>query len=160
MVELRGGTIKISNSVFRNNISDSVIECFSGILEVSDTVFEGNTKSVFLRKADAGSFFKNCTFSGNTKDEAYKTFEFYEDNNLNFENCNLGDSTFNDRSLATFNGAAGVGSIFGEGSLAMIVSFVALIASVAAIVVNVSSKKKAVPVAANGAADTENDDEE
>ena len=44
---------------------------------------------------------------------------------------------------------APVGSIFGEGSLAMIVAFVALIASIASIIVNVTErKKKAVPVTA------------
>ncbi len=73
--------------------------------------------------------------------------------------CDLGDTTFKDKGMVTFSDKA-VGSIFGEGSLAMIVSFVALIASAAAIVVNVSSKKKAVPVATNEAADTETDDEE
>jgi hypothetical protein len=52
-------------------------------------------------------------------------------------------------STASENGAA---SIFGEGSLAVIISFVALIVSVAAIVVNVSSKKKVAYAAANNAA--------
>ncbi|MBO5968076.1 MAG: hypothetical protein J6S14_06215, partial [Clostridia bacterium] len=43
----------------------------------------------------------------------------------------------------------GVGSIFGEGSLALIVAFVALIASIASIIVNVTErKKKTVPVTA------------
>ena len=88
-----------------------------------------------------------------------QTFFFKEGNQLEFTNCDLGNSTFNDRSRATFDGAVGAGSIFGEGSLAMIVSFVALIASAAAIVVNVSSKKKVLPAAANNEAE-ENADEE
>ena len=155
IVELWGGTIKISNSVFRNNSCGSVIEVFSGTIEVLDTVFEGNTRRVFWREADDGSFLKNCTFSGNTIDKSYKTFEFGEDNKLNFENCDFGDSTFNDRARATFDGAAGVGSIFGEGSLAMIVALVALIVSVAAIIVNVSSKKNKVAAPQNAEEDEE-----
>ena len=60
-----------------------------------------------------------------------------------FINCDMGNSTYNDRnSVQIKNG--GTGSIFGEGSFAMIVSFVSLIVSVAAIIVNVSSKKNKV----------------
>ena len=44
--------------------------------------------------------------------------------------------------LELVNKTASVGSIFGEGSLAMIVAFVALIASVASIIVNVTARKK------------------
>jgi hypothetical protein len=42
----------------------------------------------------------------------------------------------------------GAGSIFGEGSLAMIVVFVALVVSVASVIVNATSKKKAASAAA------------
>jgi hypothetical protein len=45
--------------------------------------------------------------------------------------------------------SAPIGSIFGEGSLSMIVAFVALIASVAALVVNASSVKKKASSAAD-----------
>jgi hypothetical protein len=159
IVELWGGTIKISNSFFRNNMCGSVIECFSGVIEVSDTVFEGNSCSVCSREADEGSFFKNCTFSGNSIDSNYKTFNFDEDNALNFENCDFGDSTFNDRSYATFDGVSGTASIFGEGSLAMIVALLALIASAVSIFLIVDMKKKLIPVTANGTKETETEDE-
>ena len=59
--------------------------------------------------------------------------------------------------LSIVKKASAVGSIFGEGSLAMIVATTALIASVAAIFVSVSSKKKAAPATSNNA--TEADDE-
>jgi hypothetical protein len=159
IVELWGGTVKISESTFRNNRCDYVIECFTGALEVSDTVFEGNTRTVFRGEADNGSFFKNCTFSGNSIDSNYKTFNFDEDNALNFENCDFGDSTFNDRSYATFDGVSGTASIFGEGSLAMIVALLALIASAVSIFLIVDVKKKLIPVTANGTKETETEDE-
>lgn len=142
IVQLWGGTIKISNSVFRNNSCGSVIEVFSGTIEVSDTVFEGNTRRVFWREADDGSFLKNCTFSGNTIDKSYKTFEFGEDNKLNFENCDFGDSTFNDRARATFDGAAGVGSIFGEGSFTTVLLLISLVTSIASMGVTMANNKK------------------
>ena len=71
--------------------------------------------------------------------------------------CDLSDTTFENKSMVTFSDKA-VGSIFGEGSLVMIVAITALIASAAAIFVSVSSKKKAVPVAANNAEEAEDEE--
>ena len=51
--------------------------------------------------------------------------------------CNLGDTTFEDKSMV-----AGVGSMIGEGSINMIVSLLALVASVAAIGVSMATSKK------------------
>jgi hypothetical protein len=66
----------------------------------------------------------------------------------------MSDSTYYDRDLMKFvdtdapNGAA---SIFGEGSLTMIVAILALALSAACMGVTLSMKKKLVPVAANQA---------
>jgi hypothetical protein len=62
----------------------------------------------------------------------------------------LGNSTFSNRNYAIFEDDDNFpASIFGEGSLALIVAFVALIASIASIIVNVTErKKKTVPVTA------------
>ena len=76
---------------------------------------------------------------------------------LIMNNCELGDTSFKDKSMVTFSDKA-VGSIFGEGSLAMIVAFTALIASAAAIFVSVSSKKKAVSSTANNAEEAEDEE--
>jgi hypothetical protein len=79
---------------------------------------------------------------------------------LNFENCDFGNSTFNDRSKATFDGAEGVGSIFGEGSLAMILGFLALIVSGVSIFLVADTRKKLAFATANKTAETEAEDEE
>ena len=87
--------------------------------------------------------FTNCTFNHNANNP---TFEIRSlDQSVSFTGCDLGDSVFNDRSRATFDGKHAA-SIFGEGSLSMIVAIVALIAAAASIWVNVSSKKKALAV--------------
>ena len=165
VLEMWGGTVKITDSVFRNNICDSVIWSFEGILQIYDSKFEGHTRRIFLGELDGGSYFKNCNFSKNTTSESYKTFEFDNGNQLTFENCEFGDATFNDTSRATFvnNTANGnslrVGSIFGEGSLTTIFVIIALIDSVVSIYMIVLYKKKnAVPATANNA--TEDEDEE
>ena len=59
------------------------------------------------------------------------------------------------------NGSAYSASIFGEGSLPMIVAMLILVVSCISLFLTVYyNKKKAVPAAANGVAETETDDEE
>jgi hypothetical protein len=143
-------------TITENLSNHYILDVAYGNNYILNTTIKDNVASVF---SGHNAEFTNCTFNHNANNP---TFEIRSlDQSVIFTGCDLGDSVFNDRSRATFDGKTGVGSIFGEGSLSMIISFVALIASVAAIVVNVSSKKKVVPVAANNeAADIENDDEE
>ena len=69
--------------------------------------------------------------------------------------CDLGDTTFKDKSMVTFSDKA-VGSIFGEGSLTKIFVIIALIDSVVSIYMIVLYKKKnAVSATANNAEETE-----
>ena len=73
---------------------------------------------------------------------------------LVFTNCELGDTTFEDKSMI-----AGVGSIFGEGSLSMIVSILALASSAFAIFFSVYYNKKNVAfVTADNAAEAEDEE--
>jgi hypothetical protein len=161
LIVVHDATLKINNSNFMNNYTENIIECNEVLVEITKSRFEGNAGVIFQGEGKTGSHFTECTFSENTRLKNKVTFQLYEDNKLDFNNCDLGNSTFNDRSRATFDGAVGVGSIFGEGSLTMIVAILALIASgVAIFLIVYYNKKKVVPVAANGAADTETDDEE
>lgn len=75
---------------------------------------------------------------------------------LELNDCELGDTTFEDKSMV-----AGIGSIFGEGSLTMIFAVVAilsLVASAVSIFLIVDMKKKAVPATANGADRADNEE--
>jgi hypothetical protein len=67
----------------------------------------------------------------------------------------MSESTYFDKDCIVFEDtdapdgrARRFGSIFGEGSLTMIVAFVALVVSVASVIVNATSKKKAASAAA------------
>ena len=154
------GTLKMRDSAIINNMPAGIIFADDALIEVTNCRFEGNNGDVFSGVAVGESKFDSCTFSYNGKG-GYDTFFFKEGNQLEFTNCEFGNSTFNDRSLATFNGQPGnaVGSIFGEGSLATIVALLALIASgVAIFLVVYYNKKKAVPVAANNAAEAEDEE--
>ena len=108
-----------------------------------------------VRSCSAGSAFKELKYDFQFNDE--KT-------GITFVDCDFGEATFSDKNAVTFVGGTvsnSTGSIFGEGSLSTIIALLALIASAVSIFLTVYyNKKKAVPVAANGVAETETDDEE
>jgi hypothetical protein len=112
-----------------------------------NSTFTNNDGGVFL--GDVGEF-TNCTFDQNGGEYTFGDDGEYFFGNVTLRDCNLGNSTFENVKnyvIVDTDAENGAASIFGEGSLAMIVSFVALIASVASIIVNVTArKKKTVPV--------------
>ena len=169
LIALDDSTLRLSGgSTFTNNGACFMISVKDDSnVYVEDTTFENN-KSFVMFSSDHSddSYFKNCTFENNKVPNAetlFKgsdnswiyTFRVY-DEPLTFIDCKLSDSTYFDRDCIVFedtdasNGnARHYGSIFGEGSFALIVASLALIASVASIIVNVTErKKKTVPVTA------------
>jgi hypothetical protein len=101
-----------------------------------------------------------CTLGNNTPVDNAADIQVETKGTLAMIGCDLGDTTFENKNMVTYSDKA-VGSIFGEGSIATIVAFLSLIASgVAIFLVVYYNKKKAVPAAANGVAETETDDEE
>ena len=95
----------------------------------------------------------NCTLGNNSPVDNESEIQVKTQNTLTMTDCTLGDTTFENKGMVD-----GVGSIFGEGSLSMIVALLALISSAVSIFFTVYyNKKKVVPVAANNA--TEADEE-
>jgi hypothetical protein len=113
---------------------------------VRNSTFTNNDCGVY--EGNEGEF-TNCTFDQNGGEYTFSRGEYWSIK-VTLRDCNLGNSTFeNVKNVVIVDTDAenGAGSIFGEGSLAVIISFVALITSVASIIVNVTArKKKTVPV--------------
>ena len=181
MFTLESSTLKVLNGCkFTNNATFQMFELQNGTssIYVSDATFTDNGSSIISagRSLAEDSYFRNCTFNNNlmTKPEMFHQFNqdypalsFYaEDCTLTFEGCDMGNSTYDGLEYIKFvdcknapNTSNFPGSIFGEGSLALIVAILSLIASGVCIFLTVYyNKKKAVPVTANGA--DEPDDEE
>ena len=74
-------------------------------------------------------------------------------NTLVLIDCTRGDTSFEDEYMVT-----GVGSIFGEGSLTMIVSLLSLIVSAVCVILLVDVKKKLATVATQSTAKTEDEE--
>ena len=102
-----------------------------------------------------------CTLENNTPADDAAEIRVAERGTLIMTDCTFDkDTKFADKSMVMFSEKA-VGSIFGEGSLTNILVIISLIASGVSIFLTVYyNKKKTAPAAANGATDTETDDEE
>ena len=143
----------IENCTFKYNSAAYMLYAQAENFEVVNTRFIDNPANVFYGYAKDSITFTGCEFNNNPGSQwtNYYSFNFISRNSkVKFVNCSFGNSTFNDRSYATFEDDSKFpASIFGEGSLALIVASVALIASIASIIVNVTErKKKTVPVTA------------
>ena len=143
----------IDNCTFKNNSAEYILSALDDNFDVVNTRFFDNSANVFYGYADDSITFTDCEFNNNSGNQwnGYYSFNFSSRNSkVKFVNCSFGNSTYNDRSRATFEDDSKFpASLFGEGSLSMIVAFVALIASIASIIVNVTArKKKTVPVTA------------
>ena len=140
-----GANVKINNSKFLNNVSRYTIFGIYGTVEVTESHFEGNLGSIFYGQKYAEGIFTNCKFVGAPTNTEYKSFYLEKGCEVELNDCELGDSTFNDVSrvnIVDSTRAKRFGSMLGEGSLAMIVSLLALVASVTSIVITASGKKK------------------
>ena len=167
LIVLDDSTFTLSGgSLFSNNGAYFAISVYDDShLYVEDTSFVNNNSLVMESDGEHydDSYFKNCTFENNKVPDAENLFKEIDDDwiytfavdeeVLTFIDCKMSDSTYYDQDLMVFvdtdaaNGSNFPGSIFGEGSLALIVAFVALIASIASIIVNVTARKKqTVPV--------------
>ena len=173
-----GGDSKISN----NNLYYIFFARGDSSVYATDTTITDNAAMVMWSSEwnENDNYFKNCTFNNNklTSKKIEIAGGIYDDYNgesfyfgvfenfpairVVFENCDMGDSNFEEWVLdyvkfvncenTPYSTVRRFASIFGEGSLTMIVALLALIAAAASIILTVYyNKKKAVPVAVNKA---------
>ena len=99
-----------------------------------------------------------CALNNNTPVDNAADIQVETKGTLAMIECDLGDTTFKDKSMVTFSDKL-VGSIFGEGSLTTLFVIIALIDSVVSIYMIVLYKKKnAVSATANNAEETEDEE--
>ena len=139
-----GATVEINNSKFLNNVNRHTIACFSGDVVVTESHFEG-VRSVYYSKKKGDAKFTDCKFINNTINSNIETFYLEKGSFAEFDNCDIGDSAFNDLSRVGFTNCYSTdktntawkanlsGSIFGEGSFVVVISILALVASIASL---------------------------
>ena len=159
-VYLTGGKITGNSTELLFNIKNSHVEMRALTITDNDawTMFIDNDESKKVKVI-------NCTLNNNQSHEKDNSdsdidIKVNKKNILTIDGGDLGDTTFNDKSMVA---GVGVGSIFGEGSLTMVISILALVASVGSIcicfVLYNFYKKKVVPAVAPAAAEATDDEE-
>ena len=127
--------------------------------DVTGVTITGNACGVVeVDKDNKTITFTECVLNDNIPNKKIENIIVEKKDTLVLKDCELGNTTFNDKNMVM---GVGVGSIFGEGSLTMIFAIVAVLALVASgvsIFMVASMKKKLVPVAANNAAETEDEE--
>ena len=156
--------ITLDTCTFTNNKSCFIFYVyFTNDIYATDTTFIDNTSVIVpYDYLTEDSYFRNCKFDNNSIPDAGLFddgvgHDFYS-SKATFYDCDFGDSTtfgVEKPNIVDSDAPDGAtGSILGEGSITMIVAILALVTSVAAVVVNVyTSKKKLVP--ANNADESE-----
>lgn len=170
VISSKASYLTMEKCTFADNKQVYLIESEATVLNVTESDFSGNQSFAFFGNCARGfnSAFTNCKFSYNEPMlKLDDTFCFnLSDAGLSFIDCEFGDATFNNKGAAQFvdtdvaNGRSlRFGSIFGEGSLSMIVALLALIASGVSIFLTVYyNKKKTAPVVADKEEETENEE--
>ena len=116
-------------------------------MEAYDTNFTGNVALTYISSSTCKGTFYNCSFERGVPNSSYDcTFDNSEKTSLNYTNlylydCTLGGATFLSRRNVEVKNLK-TGSIFGEGSLTMVVAILALVASAASIGVTMSLQKR------------------
>ena len=156
LFSLTNATLVIEdNCKFANNEAAALIRqpYFSDCsMRVSDSTFTDNEAVIVDSSCDdfEDSYFRNCTFKNNDCSDT----SLYDDgighdfyaSTITFYDCDLEDSTFGFENPKIVNtdapDGAPVASIFGEGSMAMIISLIAVCISIASIGVTIYYNKK------------------
>ena len=133
----------------------SVLLCLDSdsTLIISDTTFTDNNAAIYYGAVASTmtSSVSNCTFDRNRASGKYPyLFEFTDEGNQpTFVDCDFGNSTFNNKSLATFidsnadvSNDAHLGTLIGQGNISMFLSLLAIFIACTALCVGVNKDKR------------------
>ena len=160
--------IAIENCNITYNKMDRIFDLGEVVLSMKDSTVTDNianvaafyhTETYFIRPSSNYTF-ENCTFNNNNpindtnhlaaSNQGTFCIKDEKIGKVTFNKCEFGDATFVNKQFATFKDSSitNVGSIFNEGSVTMLMTITALVASVASITLTVvyNKKKKAVAV--------------
>jgi hypothetical protein len=153
---LTGGNFTGNDMIYLFMLSDT-----TAFVEGVDFTDNDALSLLSYNDSSTPSVFANCAFGAGTPFREYFKFDIdlrHNESGITFEECTFKGSTIRDKNAATFLGgnvSNTAGSIFGEGSLSMIVAILALVASAVSIFLIVDMRKKPVPAAADKTADGE-----
>jgi hypothetical protein len=157
LFKLEDSSMTMEGGAFTGNNSTLLFHTDESEATIKGVSITGNASAVIGVYNDTKKVnMSQCTLENNTPADDAAEIRVAEKGTLVMTDCTFDkDTKFADKGMVVFSENA-VGSIFGEGSLTMIVSRLALVASAVSIFLTVYyNKKKVAPVAANKAAESE-----
>ena len=151
-LNMKGGSITNNHpgDIFRFAESGGHIE---GV-----TITDNAARPLTIYNRDKKVTLTGCTLNNNKSARHQTNIEVATEGTLVLVDCDLGDTVYGNKDMADLPNP-GVASIFGEGSLTMIVVLLSLVTSVASMCMTVAyNKKKTVSASANHAAETEDEE--
>ena len=151
LFELVDSKLTMKGGKITGNHADKIFCLDDTKADITGVTVTGNASIILDVENDSAKVtLTDCTLDGN--EPVKEEFDVIVDVKgiLTMSNCDLGDTVFEDKRYVDFGNGAGVGSIFGEGSLAMVISILALVTSVVSIFL-IADVKKLVSATANGA---------
>ena len=153
---LEDTTLTMTGGKITGNAADKLFYFDDSKADINGVNITGNDSVVLDVDNDSKKVtLTECVLGNNSPIKYDEDIIVDEEGTLVLNNCQLGDTTFEDKTMV-----AGVGSVFGEGSLAMILGLLALIVSGVSIFLVADTRKKLVFATANKTAETEAEDEE
>ena len=161
------GTLNMENCTVTGNKMVTIFNFYYNdywYADIRKTTFSDNASQMLYYSAnvdgDYSFAFTECTFNNNKGPWSDYAFDGYYKVPVTLTDCDLGTSNFtaNAKKYFKFDGYSAtltLGSLFGDGSLSMVVAILALAASIAAIGVSISSSKKIATAKAGEAKEDE-----
>ena len=171
LINIDDATVYIDNTLIEDNKASVLLyapDAMSAKVNLTVTnskIINNQSTTLYLYDIVEGSYFEGCEFNNNIAAAKYiGDYDICLGSTVIFRDCDMGDSTYDNegKKYSVFQNANGkvAGSIFGKGSLTVIVAVVALIASIASITVNVMEKKKKTVPATAAESDEESESDE
>jgi hypothetical protein len=166
LITIDGAELNMTGGKATNNNQVFLLNICCGAANVTGVDFTGNESLAIYRGGEnctkPNSTFTDCKFSAGTPYNEFDynyNYDFQLGNgnaNITFVDCDFGEATFDNKGAAKFETSGDLnitGSIFGEGSVAMIVAVLALFVATVAICLTMNYKKKKAVLAADNSED-------
>ena len=143
LFELVDCKLTMNGGKITDNHADKIFYLDDTQADITGVTVTGNASIILDVDNDSAKVtLTECTLGGN--EPVKEEFDVIVDvkGTLTMSDCELGDTVFEDKRYVDFGNGAGAGSIFGTGSFAVIIAFVALLCSAASFTANAASGRR------------------
>lgn len=147
LIYLKNSELTMEGGKITDNKAGTLFHMENTQADIKDvTITDNASKVIYVDNSGKKVTMTNCTMGNNAPTDNKAEVQVVNQNTLVMNDCSLGDTTFENKSLV-----GGVGSMVGEGSLTTIAAILALVVACVSISLTLTyiKKKKNAPAAMN-----------